>query len=233
MSLYARKLGELGIPHQVTGGKALGQVSELAWLAKCLAAVTDPENPIALVAVLRGELFGASDTALYAFRKAGGRFDYRTEIPTAGMNAEHAALFQDAFARLQRYALWFKRLPAIAAIERIAADLGLPMRAAAAVGGNVQAGSLAKALETLRAAQAELYSTADLVAHLERLINENREFDGLPARPHDASAVRLMNLHKVKGLGVAGRVSVRPHRRVRPRRRLVHQPLGKSWSRDI
>ena len=199
LALYARKLGELGIPHQVTGGSALGQVSELSLLCKCLAAVTEPDNPVALVAVLRGELFGTSDTALYAFRKAGGRFDYRTEIPSE-LNAAQAAAFGEAFSRLQRYRLWLRRVPPIAAIERIAADLGLPMRAAAAVGGNVRAGSLAKAFEMLRAVQAELHSTADLAEHLNLLIEENREFDGLPARPHDAPVVRLMNLHKVKGL---------------------------------
>lgn len=199
LALYARKLSELGIPHQVTGGSALGQVSELRLLCKCLAAVTEPDNPVALVAVLRGELFGTSDTELYAFRKAGGRFDYRTEIPDC-LSAEQAATFQEAFSRLQRYSLWFRRVPPIAAIERIAADLGLPMRAAASVGGNVRAGSLAKAVEMLRAVQTELHSTADLAEHLNQLIDENREFDGLPARSHDAPVVRLMNLHKVKGL---------------------------------
>jgi ATP-dependent helicase/nuclease subunit A len=199
LALYAQKLSELGIPHQVTGGSALDQVRELALLSKCLSAVAEPENPVALVAVLRGELFGTSDTALYAFRKAGGRFDYRTEIPT-GLAADHTAALSDAFLRLKSYGLWIKRLPPISAFERIAADLGLSMRAAASVGGNVHAGSLAKAFELLRSAQNELHSTADLAKHFRQLIDENREFDGLPARPHDAPAVRLMNLHKVKGL---------------------------------
>jgi ATP-dependent helicase/nuclease subunit A len=199
LALYARKLGELGIPHQVTGGSALGQVSELALLSKCLVAVAEPENPVALVAVLRGELFGVSDTALYAFRKAGGRFDYRTAVPVS-LIAEAAAAMGDAFARLERYRTWLQRLPPISAFERIASDLGLPMRAAAAVGGNVHAGCLAKAFEMLRAAQAELNSMADLAELLGQLIDENRAFDGLPARPHDAPVVRLMNLHKVKGL---------------------------------
>lgn len=199
LALYARKLGELGIPHQVTGGSALGQVRELALLSQCLTAVAESENPVALVAVLRGELFGVSDTALYDFRKAGGRFDYRSEVPM-GVKLEHSAMLCDAFARLKRYRMWLRRLPPVSAFERIAADLGLPMRAAAAVGGNVHAGSLAKAFEMLRTAQAELHSTADLAEYLSQLIDENREFDGLPASPHDAPAVRLMNLHKVKGL---------------------------------
>ena len=38
------------------------------------------------------------------------------------------------------YDLWLRRLPSIAAVERIAGDLGLPMRALVDPGGNVQAG---------------------------------------------------------------------------------------------
>lgn len=199
LALYAKKLGELGIPHQVTGGAALGDIPELALLSQCLTAVLEPENPVALVAVLRGELFGLSDTDLYAFRRAGGRFDYRHEIPSE-LSVEPAAELSAAFTRLRRYRLWLRQLPPIAAIERMASDLGLPMRAAATVGGDVQAGGLAKALEMLRVAQNELNSTTDLVDYLDRLIDENGEFDSLPAQPPQAAAVRLMNLHKVKGL---------------------------------
>lgn len=196
---YARELAALGIPHQVTGGTALGQVSELRLLADCLQAVAQPDNPLALVAVLRGELFGASDTALYAFRRAGGTFHYRTDVPPE-LPEEDALPLREAFDKLRAYALWLRSLPPVAALERMAADLGLPMRAAAQPGGNVRAGSLAKALELLRQEQAQRPSTAELADYLHELIAAGGEFDGLPARPPDAPAVRIMNLHKVKGL---------------------------------
>ena len=196
---YARKLQDLGVPHQVTGGSALGQVEELGLLADCLAAVTEPENPVALVSVLRGGLFGLSDEDLYAFKRAGGRFSYRLDAP-AGLDSNVSQPFEEAFQRLRRYDVWLRRLPPVAAVERIAGDLGLPMRALANQGGNVQAGSIAKAFQMLRAAGSELYSLADVVARLRELIDQNAEFDGIPARPYDEPVVRLMNLHKVKGL---------------------------------
>jgi len=92
------------------------------------------------------------------------------------------------------------RLPPLPAIERIAADLGLVAQASTVSGGNMQAGIVAKVFEVLRAAQVELPSIADLITYLEELIDQDVEFDGLPARPHDDAAVRIMNLHKVKGL---------------------------------
>jgi ATP-dependent helicase/nuclease subunit A len=199
MARYAQKLQALGVPHQVTGGSALNQVPELTSLVKCLNALVEPENSVALVAVLRSELFGFSDEVLFAYREAGGRFSYRATLPK-GVPKRATDLFADAFARLQRYAKWLNQLPPLPAIERIAADLGLVAQASTVSGGNMQAGIVAKVFEVLRAAQVELPSIADLITYLEELIDQDVEFDGLPARPHDDAAVRIMNLHKVKGL---------------------------------
>lgn len=199
LGIYGSKLQEFGIPHQVTGGSALNRVKELFLLHSCLKAVSEPDNPVALVAVLRGELFGFSDPALFAFKEAGGRFSYLSTIP-ADLDPEVGSLFEDAFSRLYRYAGLFGIMPFVPAAERIVADLGLSVSAAAGPGGNVQAGSLAKALELLRNAQADLRTTADLVTCLERLVTQEENHDAIPAVPPRSSAVRVMNLHKVKGL---------------------------------
>ena len=55
-----------------SGGSSLAEVTELHLLAQCLRALTEPENSVALVSILRGELFGFSDADLYALRRAGG-----------------------------------------------------------------------------------------------------------------------------------------------------------------
>ncbi len=199
LAFYAQKLQELGIQHEVSGGSALGQVTEIRLLADCLRAVTEPENAVSLVAVLRGGLFGLSDRELYEYRRAGGEFSYRAPVPE-GLDPETARLFRDAFDRLIRYDRWLKRLPPVPAIERIATDLGLPMRALSRAGGSVQAGSIVKMFQLLRASGAGLHSVADLTAYLAELVENDAEFDGIPARPHETSAVRLMNLHRVKGL---------------------------------
>jgi len=199
LSVYAHKLQEYGIPHQVAGGAALNRVPELKLLHLCLVAVTQPDNPVALVAALRSELFGLSDRALYAYKKAGGRFSYRSRVPD-GPDRRHASLFDDAFSRLRRYWLWLAQLPPVPAFARIVVDLGLMARAAARPGGDVSAGSLAKALEILRGAQADTWTTAQLVEYLGRLVAEKEPHDGISAGWHDEPAVRVMNLHKVKGL---------------------------------
>ena len=199
LAAFAAQLQALGIPYQVTGSSALSQVRELALLATCLAALVEPDNPVALVAVLRGDLFGFSDEDLFAYKTAGGQFSHRAPIPE-NLAARVTRRFEEAFGKLNGYASWLNRLPPVAAFERIAADLGLYVRAAAAAGGDIQAGTMAKAIEVLRSVQGERHSVAALVEHLQELIDQDVEFDALPARPHDGTAVRIMNLHKVKGL---------------------------------
>ena len=199
LSIYGQKLQELGIPCQITGGTSLNEVRELRLLYTCLYAVTRPDDPVALVAVLRGSLFGISDADLYAFKRAGGTFSYYGAIP-AGLKREATAEFQDAFEHLKRYARWLAQLPPVAAIEKVLANLGLMLLACAAPGGTVQAGSLAKGIELLRQQQARSWTAADLVEYLGQLVEQEEKHDGVPARPHDGQVVRIMNLHKVKGL---------------------------------
>jgi ATP-dependent helicase/nuclease subunit A len=108
----------------------------------------------------------------------------------------------DAMARLRTYAGWFSTMQPVAAAERVATDLGLFARAASGPAGSDRAGVLCKAIELLRSASRELWSPADLVEYLCQLVEPGalERHDGLPLRPHEGQAVRLMNLHQAKGL---------------------------------
>ncbi|MEW6554323.1 MAG: UvrD-helicase domain-containing protein [Actinomycetota bacterium] len=199
LGTYARALQLYGIPHQVTGGTALNELDELRLFKACLQAVVHPDDPVALVAALRSELFGLSDSDLYAFKKSGGVFSYRSPLP-ADLAPRNVEAFVDAFKRLTRYSLWLSRLPYASACERIASDLGLPALAAARPGGDMQAGSLGKALELLRGMRTEQWSAAQLVEYLDTLVESTEKHDGISALSGVLPAVRVMNLHKVKGL---------------------------------
>ena len=200
LHLYANALQRLGVPHRVTGGSAWSQVGELGLLARCLRALVEPENPVSLVSVLRGELFGIDDTELYAFRRAGGKFMFNKAVPKEGLDSETAERFESAFGRLRRCAGWLRVMSPVAALERITAELGLTLRALLSPGGDGLAGTVCKAFTVLREAQRELHSVAELADFLEEMITEQKEFNGLPARAAGEDLVRVMNLHKVKGL---------------------------------
>ena len=143
-----------------------------------------PDDPVALVAALRRRLFGISDAALYELKRAGGRFSFRLPVPENGVSAKHKQAIDDAFRRLSRYYKWLSLLPPAASVERIAEDLGLMARAAAAPGGDIRAGSLAKVFELIRVAQRRQSSILDLLEYLEGLVVADEKYDGISVRPH-------------------------------------------------
>lgn len=199
MQAMAQRLHELGIPCEVTGGTSLNEVTELAMLRQCVKAVLEPHDPVALVAALRGRLFGVSDAWLYAFKKAGGRFNFRSNLPD-GLAEDVRSGFADAFERLSRYASWFAKLPAGTAVLKTVQDLGLAVWAAIGQGGSVRCGSIGKAIELLRAGQSKGWTAIDILEQLDQMVNIERKFDGIAARPPSQMPVRLINLHKAKGL---------------------------------
>ncbi len=196
LSVYADRLEAYGIPHQVTGGDTLNQIPELKSFTLMLSAVAQPDNPMALVGLLRSELFGVSDPELFALKDVGGEFSFLKPVPKYGERER----FESIFSTLRRYSKWLNALPPVSALERIADDLGLFAYASASEGSAVRCGSLAKALELLRSSKHEFFTLNDVVKFFERLIGQDESFDGIPASPPQRSGVRIMNLHQVKGL---------------------------------
>jgi len=199
LSLYAENLQGYGIPHEVTGGTGGNEAKPLALLRDCLAAALRPDDPVALVAVLRGELFGISDPGLFEFKDAGGKFNYLLPVPRE-MVTEERGWIEDAFGRLRRYDTWLRALPVMSALERIVEDLGLVALCTLSPRGNLEAGSLLKAIEILRSEGRGRNSLVDVLDTLSRMVEGGEAFDSIPAKVVDEPAVRVMNLHKAKGL---------------------------------
>jgi ATP-dependent helicase/nuclease subunit A len=191
---YARALQSYGIPCRVSGGSVLNEVESLGLLHVALAALLQPDNPVALVAALRSELLGISDAAFYAFSKAGGVFSILVP-PSAGPPE-----VVESIELLRRCSELVLRLPPLVAVEQVAADLGLFALAAAHPGGELEAGSFAKAFEVLRRTARTSWSVEQLWQHLGEIVARRELHDGTSARAEGGPAVRVMNLHRAKGL---------------------------------
>lgn len=206
LGLYAEALHAVGLPVDVTGTLGADQAEPLRGLRDCLAAIADPDDPVAALAVLRGEVFGLSDADLHDYKQAGGRFGGGIDAPVALEPA-----LRDRFVRareaLIRWRKWVRQLPVAAAVERIIDDAGLLLVAAAAGGeagprGRAMAGLLQKYLETIRGDRLEIVSIHDCLDLLDDMVDlETRtEFDPLSIDTPSTDRVRVMNLHKAKGL---------------------------------
>ncbi|MCX6618897.1 MAG: UvrD-helicase domain-containing protein, partial [Acidobacteria bacterium] len=194
LALYASELERAGVPYEVTGSESLAGSSSVLALTSLLYALYNPDDSVALVGVLRGPLFGLDDESLFDFRRAGGRFlltvpDERVDRGPVG----------DAIATLSEMFRWTRLLPVGAAIDRILEATGLLARAAAESAGGAEAGALVFAIDCLRAAAESGASLAQAVDEL-ALWASSGEADPPTLEPGRLDVVRVMNLHKAKGL---------------------------------
>ncbi|MEW6173122.1 MAG: UvrD-helicase domain-containing protein, partial [Bacillota bacterium] len=199
MDLYARALEERRIPFCIAGGGGFSKSAETAELLKILRSLLDPGDPVRLAAVLRGGLFGLSDKQLWRFRQAGGRFSFLDDVPDA-LSPEDRERFEWAFASLRRFYEWTQSLPASAALENIVRELGVIPYALTGELGKSRAGHLIQCLEYAAAAERRgITSFSSLVDYLTILADSGVE-EEINIAPWEKDAVRLMNLHKAKGL---------------------------------
>jgi ATP-dependent helicase/nuclease subunit A len=192
---YAAALEQLNVPIEVSGAGAFGESEEVAALTTLLRALADPEDSLPLIAVLRGPFFGISDADLFAFKQAGGWFSVFADPK----NGRQPTAVDEALAALRQYYRWTRVLPAGAAVDRILEHTGYLALAATTPDG-VEAGDLLHAIDRVRHVTEIGGSLADAADALEADAEASNEVESLPLEPGRTDVVRLMNLHKAKGL---------------------------------
>ena len=193
-AVYADAIRRTGLPCRVSSGATLANSPALSLLAAYVRALAFPDDPVLTLAVLRGELFGMDDRRLYRWKKAGGRFDVLSPLPEEG-DAEMAA----AMEMLRRNYKLFRAADPASALVRVVDDLGLWPLSCLGDDADGGAGAFASALERLARERADLPTAGKLSERLDWLL-ANCEDDPLPAAEREGTAVRVMNLHKTKGL---------------------------------
>ncbi len=198
MDIYAKVLSEYSIPVTVSGSTALNKSLYLRELLKLLRLLKDPENQILLVAVLRGIFFGFSDQELYEYKEAGGNFTLFADIPDDLENGL-GQKFEDFFRQIREYYFWSSEYSPVTALEKIMIKTGLLPYLSGGITENESGSELFFVLEYLRKLEMrDYFSYAGMVEQLERLWESGAEEEFKMGVTENA--VRIMNLHKAKGL---------------------------------
>ncbi len=192
---YARALEAAGIPYEVTGGKSFSASEELRTLLPLLRCLLDSEDSISVAAFLRGPLCGIDDQALYEFARAGGRFTVYVKVPEVSDTR-----LKQAFDLLRSSSSEAQKLPPAAALARLFDRIGVFASASAQLQSGTRGGNLLYALSRARKLSAQGGSLAEVVEQIETLLEPASEIEEMDVDPVRADAVRLMNLHQVKGL---------------------------------
>ncbi len=194
MARYAEALEARGIATDLGGGKAFGASEDLSALLPILRALADPDDPVALVAALRGPVFGMDDDSLYRFARAGGHFRFRSALP-----APAEPRLAEAFELFREGEDLVRTLPPGAAIARLVQRLGLAALAAAQPLGQSRAGNLTKAVAAARKFSAEGMDYGGVVRELDGLRKQDL-IEQMSLEPGRIGAVRLLTIHGAKGL---------------------------------
>jgi ATP-dependent helicase/nuclease subunit A len=194
LPVYAKALEALRLPVEVSGGAAFAQSAAVTGLADLLRALADPDDGPAVVGVLRGPLFGLSDSDLFRHRRAGGGF-----LVTAPSLDGVPGPVGDALRAMREMYRWTRTLPAPAAVERVLEATGLLATSVAGSPAGAEAGDLLHAVDRIRQVTEEGGTLADAADALIRDL-ESPEVESVPLEPGRHDVVRLMNLHKAKGL---------------------------------
>jgi ATP-dependent helicase/nuclease subunit A len=192
LETYARALGEREIAVDVGGAELLKEY-ELTELLVVLRVLADPDNSVAVAAALEGLFFGLSPADLFEARQLGHTFSI-TRKPSETESAAGRGL-----ATLHEWWAMSRRQPADVVVDRVLDETGLLAFAAGEPIGESRAGVLLRLVDELRAVSGYAGLTmSGAIAHIEALLRQ--ESDDTPLRSGRTDAVRLMNVHRAKGL---------------------------------
>ncbi|MEP6765607.1 MAG: UvrD-helicase domain-containing protein [Gemmatimonadaceae bacterium] len=187
---YARQLAVRNVPVDVSGAASESD-KVLEELLIVLRAVADPSNPIAVIAALEGICFGCSHVDLWNAREAKAAFRIT--------QAQDAPGSPVSVALQQLYEWWMesRRLTAASLVEHILDSTGLLVLAASDELGDRSAGHLLQLVSMLRNGNVGT-DVASAITAIEGTLG--RDDDDASLRAGETNTVRIMNLHKAKGL---------------------------------
>ncbi len=186
-----------GLRFTVDGGKSFFDRQEVHEALAVLRAVDDERDRISLVAALRSSFFGVSDRDILAYALAGdGLFG-----PLDGERPGAEAL-APAYATLAELRVLRRQASVPFLIERLYDETRILAALTGSRRGEAQIANLEKVVTLAREASAlGVLTLRGFVRLLEDRIANAREEPDLPTtRPGDPETVRLLSIHKAKGL---------------------------------
>jgi ATP-dependent helicase/nuclease subunit A len=192
-------LDAAGVAFAVDGGKSFFNRQEVHEALATLRAVDDPSDRASLVAALRSCFFGVSDRDLVAYALDGGALEVGapTDVSKAGGEAVAPAL--EALGRLHQDRL---RVSVPALLERLYDETRVMAALTHTRRGEARIANLEKVAAMARQSDGVGVLTLRGFTRLlaARMQDSSEEPDLPAARPEDPGTVRILSIHKAKGL---------------------------------
>jgi len=196
LETFRRALLRRRIPHLVYKGRGFHGAREVMDLVALLATAVDPDDDLALAAVLRAPFGPLSDDALVLLAERRWSLDDASDL--APDDASALARLRGLLHALRREV---DRLGPAALLEAALAETDYVAACAGGLYGEQAAANVEKLLAVARAAELRGESARAFLAGLRRLADdEAREAEAAVVEERDPHAVRLLTVHAAKGL---------------------------------
>lgn len=189
LAAYLAALKARGIPYVVEGEKYFYGTQEVCDFLNLLKAVDDPADRAALAGLLRSPLAALEDRELYDLARR-GLLDYRRRAP--GLEA--------FYALLRRFHQRAGREPLGDLLRALLRETLFVELCALAYHGQQTASNLLKFGRLAARASEGGMTLKEFISWVERSIDELREEGESPLADEDFDAVRVLTIHKAKGL---------------------------------
>jgi ATP-dependent helicase/nuclease subunit A len=191
-------LDAAGLRYTVEGGKSFFDRQEVHEALAVLRAIDDPTDHVSLVAALRSSFFGVSDRDVVGYALGGGRLQLgpvEEDRPGAAALAPALTLL-DALHRLRT------RLSVPALLDRLYDETRVVAALTGTRRGEAQIANLEKVATLARqASELGVLTLRGFTNLLAGRVESAREEPDLPStRPGHPGTVRILSIHKAKGL---------------------------------
>lgn len=229
-SAYVSALEAQGIGHVLVGGSSFHLREEVAAIRNALTAIEWPDDELSVYATLHGPLFALQDGHLLAFRERYGRLH-----PYRQVDDPDLALVSASLSVLRDLHRGRNRRPVAATISRLLAATRAHVGIAIWPNGEQALANVTRLMDMAR--RAEQDGLTSFRAFVSKLHDdaEHGEASEAPILEEGTEGVRLMTVHKAKGLEfpvvilcdpTARETPETPSRWVDPERRLCALKLG-------
>ena len=203
---YVHALEVRRIPHVLVGGRSFHDCEEVIALRNALNAIEWPDDELSVFATLRGPFFALGDEALLLYRQettsrgavTRRRLDPMRRIDRSSI-APEAMQVVDALELLRELHIGRNRRPIAETVTKLLDEVRAHAGVALWPNGEQALANIQRLIDLARQFAKEASSFRAFVARLES-DGERGEADEAPIVEEGTEGVRLMTVHKAKGL---------------------------------
>jgi len=203
LHLYEEALERQGVPYYVVAGAGFFKQQEVLDVIHLLRVLDDPADDLHLAGVLRSPFFAVSDEGLYHLRALGRTLH---EALPAAAKAEHLGEedrrgLARAAALLPQWAAAKDRLGLGRLLDLAVFESGYAASSVGRFGGARAYANLRQMAEVARQFERHgLYALGDYIEYVTDFMQSEMRMEQAPIEAPGGDTVRLMTIHKAKGL---------------------------------